>query len=125
MLRFGYKACSATADFLLGTTYRIAENQRLRDFLRTAKDPRNSGRGLPNTVQLWTGVHQDHEEKRVRTYIAEHKQCCRLYQREKSTVVKRGLLPNHNNLFENTEVNSMTEQFYPRLYREAIEIHKH
>ncbi|KAJ8919388.1 hypothetical protein NQ315_016481 [Exocentrus adspersus] len=74
-------------------------------------------RGIQDSVHMWP----------VPTRIGEHKRHCRLGHTEKSAVAEHAFKEgNHRILFEETEVLDNTlRSYFPRLIREAIEIHKH
>ncbi|KAJ8921267.1 hypothetical protein NQ315_013739 [Exocentrus adspersus] len=72
--------------------------------------------------QLYIGTTR----RSISTRIGEHKRHCRLGHTEKSEVAEHAFNDgNHRILFEETEVLDNTQRYFPRLTREAIEIHKH
>ena len=65
-------------------------------------------------------------KRSVNTRLSEHKRWCRLGQVEKSAVAEHTLeQEGHQIRFKDTQVIARENNYYPRIYREAIEIHTH
>ena len=102
--------------------------RKVQNTLRSAKDyrdPKTSG-GVYRIPCSCGQVYIGTTKRSTNTRLQEHKRCCRLQQRDKSSVAEHALEnPNHQLLFEHTQLLSKTQPYFVRLNREAIEIHKH
>ncbi|XP_068083584.1 uncharacterized protein [Anabrus simplex] len=102
--------------------------QQLRNMLRSAKDPRDplTSTGVYRIPCSCGAVYIGTTGRSVNTRLTEHKRNCRLGQYDKSAVAEHALLDgNHEIRYEDTDILATTSHFHARLYREAIEIHKH
>lgn len=102
--------------------------RKIKDCLRSAKDKRDplATPGIYRIPCTCGKVYIGTTMRSVNTRIKEHKSNCRLGHTEKSAVAEHTLNnSNHRIRFEDTQVLATTNSYYARLYREAIEIHKH
>ena len=110
----------------IGTVYK--PSRKLQNSLRSAKDTRDpkTSSGVYRIPCSCGSVYIGTTKRSVNTRIKEHQRHCRLGQTEKSAVADH-ILNNldHKIAFEDTELLSSNRFYYPRLYREAIEIYKH
>ena len=100
----------------------------IQQSLRSAKDPRDplSTPGVYRIPCTCGSVYVGTTKRSVKTRITEHKRNCRYGHTEKSAVAEHTLSQdNHRIMFEETQVLDKTLSYHARLYREAIEIHKH
>jgi hypothetical protein len=100
----------------------------LSQHLRSVKDPRDplSTPGVYRIPCSCGSVYVGMTKRSVNTRLSEHKRSCRLGQVEKSAVAEHTLeQEGHRIRFEDTQVIARESKYYPRIYREAIEIHKH
>jgi hypothetical protein len=71
-------------------------------------------------------VYIGQTKRSIKTRISEHQRNCRLGQTDKSAIAEHILFNDgHRMLYEDTTVLSRDKNYHTRLYREAIEIHKH
>lgn len=102
--------------------------RKIREHLRSAKDRQDhlSAAGVYSIPCSCGQVYVGTTKRSVNTRISEHKRCCRLGHTDKSAVAEHALQEgDHRIRFEDTKVLDTTKHYYPRLHREAIEIHKH
>ena len=66
-------------------------------------------------------VYVSTKKHRVNTFIGEHNQHCHLGQSEKSAQAKHG--EGHKIWFDETQLLSLTQQYFAHLQIEVIEIH--
>ena len=102
--------------------------RKVQECLRSAKDKRDplSTSGIYRIPCTCGSVYVGTTKRSVNTRIKEHKANCRLGQIEKSAVAEHTLTKtDHRIKFEDTQVLATTSSYHARLYREAIEIHKH
>lgn len=107
------------------TIYKPTKN--LKQLLKSPKDkqdPLTTG-GVYKIPCSCGQVYIGTTMRSVNTRIKEHNRHCRLGQTEKSAVAEHALQSGHDIQFGETRILSTTLQYHARLYREAIEIHKH
>lgn len=103
-------------------------SKKIKDHLNSPKDRRDtlSTPGVYRIPCSCGSVYIGTTKRSINTRIKEHKANCRLGHSEKSAVAEHTLNnTNHAIEFDKTQVLCTTTAYYPRLYREAIEIHKH
>ncbi|KAM6473987.1 uncharacterized protein PHA67_006582 [Liasis olivaceus] len=102
--------------------------RKIQQMLKSAKDKRDplTTAGVYRIPCSCGQVYIGTTKCSIHTRIKEHERHCRRQQPEKSAVAEHALKhTGHKILFENTEILDNTNSHYTRLYREAIEIHKH
>lgn len=102
--------------------------RKVKECLRSAKDKRDplSTPGIYRIPCTCGNVYVGTTKRSINTRIKEHKANCRLGQIEKSAIAEHTLTKtDHRIKFEDTQVLATTSSYHARLYREAIEIHKH
>ncbi|XP_069683123.1 uncharacterized protein [Periplaneta americana] len=102
--------------------------KQIRSMLRSSKDKRDKllSAGVYRIPCSCGKVYIGTTQWSVRTRLAEHNRNCRLGQFDISAVAAHAYEEgDHNIRFKDTDILSTTTHFFPRLHREAIEIHKH
>ena len=106
----------------------IKPTKKIQECLRSAKDT-SDPLATPGVYRIpcsCGSVYIGTTKRSIKTRITEHKRSCRLGHVEKSALAEHALtLDDHKILFEDTQVLDRTRSYYPRIYREAIEIQKH
>lgn len=102
--------------------------RKIQEVLRSAKDKRDplATPGVYRIPCSYGKVYIGTTKRSIGTTVKEHKASCRLGQTTKSAVAEHTLLQkDHEIKFEDSKVLARIKNYYPRMYREAIEIHKH
>jgi len=98
--------------------------KKIGQILRNPKDQRPQFcMDIQNTLLLWKSIGET--GRMVNTRMKEHQRDVRLKHIIQSALSERNIETSHQILFDKTTTIVTTTLYFPRKYREAIEIQKH